>query len=275
MPNLALPDVPVKTDTLTPVTLPVANPISVGDSDANNTPVTPPKIKRFQGPPAIELMEEPILIDPGMSLMFNPKDMHTLVIPSLALYDKAGSQMSSSGADQSSGNDDLTGLLESLKGKGETKEKEVEQPLPNIYMGSILYSSDASWSIWLNGKKLTNKVNSAANPIYVESIDSSQAQIVWKPASAIALNKIIREHKNATPDTLSIDAEKGRLTFTLRPNQTFVPSLLAVLEGLIKQTEIKVDATSGTTASASLPASETAPQPVTPQSKFKGKPPSK
>lgn len=225
---IALPSQPMQSDVNTAGT--------VGATADKTVKISPPKIITVPGVTTLELLEEPLRFDEGLSLMFSEKDMYSLVIPSLALFDKVGNQAEKNSNNQTTATDDLTGLLESLKGKGETKEA-APPPLPNIYLGSIVYYSDANWSIWLNGKKITNAYNSVTNPLYVQSISRSQVELVWRPASMIALNKAINERKNASLDHLIVDNTKGLITVTLKPNQTFVPSLLVVLEGLVKQAE--------------------------------------
>lgn len=221
--------------------------------------IIPPKIISVPGStPPIELLEHPLKLDHGLSLMFSEKDMFSLIIPSLELYDKAEDRATST-TGNAAASDDLTGLLESLKFKGEDKAKEVQQVLPNIYLGSIMYYSPSNWSIWLNGKKVTNAVNTPDKPIYVEAIDRTHVRLAWKPTSMIALNKVLNERRIATPEVL--DIEGSRVTVTMRPNQTFVTSLLAVLEGMIKQTVIPErpanDAPEPAAAAAPVPAQAT------------------
>lgn len=220
--------------------------------------IIPPKIISVSGTtPPIELLEHPMKLDKGLSLMFTEKDMFSLVLPSLELYDKAEDPNNKT-ASNTQATDDLTGLLESLKLKGEDKVQEAPQVLPNIYLGSIMYYSPSNWSIWLNGKKVTNAVNGPDKPLYVEAIDRTHVRLVWKPTSMTALNKVLNKRKIATPEVL--DIEGSRVTVTMRPNQTFVASLLAVLEGMVRQTAVPEPAPGN--AAEPAPAAATAPAPA-------------
>lgn len=223
--------------------------------------ITPPRVMTVQGPPTFELLEQPVAVDEGLSLMFTEKDMFSLIIPSLALFDRAGDKLANSENNTQASGDDLTGLLESLKVKGDAREKEVTQPLPNIYLGSIVYYDDANWSVWINGKKLTNMVNAPTNPIFVESVGRNRVTLVWKPNSMLPLNKILNSRKIATPENLQVEESSGRVIVTLMPNQTFVPSLLAVLEGMVSQKE---PATAAQDATAAIPPENATSRPSRP-----------
>lgn len=243
-----------------PVTAPAVEPIPQKEAPREVTrtiQITPPQILSVpEFSPPVELLEHPIKLDEGLSLMFTEKDMLSLIIPGLELYDKAADPTSKAVSNAETV-DDLTGLLESLKFKGEDKAKEVPQVLPNIYLGSIMYYSPSNWSIWLNGKKITNAINAPSNVLYVAAIDRSHIRLIWKPASMTALNKVLNNRKIATPEVLDIG--DSRVTVKMRPNQTFVPSLLAVFEGMVKQTIPPDPAATGATAEPATAAPLSAP----------------
>jgi hypothetical protein len=241
---------------LTVESLPAHNP---PESAANalpapvKTPAYMPKIRVIKGDKTQQLLEEPVHIDDSFSLMFSNQDMETIVLPSLELYDRFKSQGTQTQDGGSTAGDDLTGLLESLKIQGETKQ--TTQTLSNIYLGSIVYYSPENWSIWLNGKKLVHRINAVSNPLYVSSIDRTHAVLVWKPAILMNMGKLWDE-KSMSPDTLPkdvvVDAANKMVTLTMRPNQTFVPQTLTIYEGLVKQSAAE-------TASETAPTAQQAP----------------
>lgn len=246
-PNPVVATPPVAQETL-PATAevppPVAQPSSAAPPlpslDKMDTTMKPvensdsaPKIMEITAPVKLRLLEEPLHVPADFSLLFSKNDMNTIIIPSLNLFDQAV-QNQAKIQKAGGGGDDLTGLLESLQ----ITNKKVIQPLPNLYLGSIVYYSPTNWSVWINGKKLVNRLNKSSNILFVSNIDRSEAVFVWKPETLQDTGKTwdakVAEG-GVLPKNVVVEETKGTITFTLHPNQTFVPRTLTVSEGLIKQ----------------------------------------
>ncbi|MEI6730893.1 MAG: hypothetical protein WCL30_06490 [Pseudomonadota bacterium] len=140
--------------------------------------------------------------------------------------------------------DDLNGLLNSLIKKPiqgiieKPKEEVIPQPLPNLYIASIAYYSDAEWSIWLNGKKISSKLNKPTNEFFISKISRKEVELTWKPAYLLDMPTLwnkLSDSGNKPLKNIKLDPTAGILTLTMRPNQTFLPKYLAISEGLIKQ----------------------------------------
>lgn len=194
-----------------------------------------PKFLPFTGTDNPQILEEPVKIEETFSLMFSRKDMETLVIPSLVLFDRSEDQTASAKS-KTDGKDDLTGLLESLKVQGETKT--IVRPLPHLFLGSIMYYSPTNWSVWINGKKLVNRLNAPANPLYVSHIDRTHIVLVWRPESLRDMTELWNQKSSSTetlPKNITVNTQDGSVTLTMRPNQTFVPRSLKIHEGMVIQ----------------------------------------
>lgn len=176
-----------------------------------------------------KILQEPINVYSNFSIMLDIKDMETVITPGLTLYDSYTNQLDT--AKKGEGiSDDLTGLLESLKVQNEPRK--TIRPLPNLYLGSIVYYSPTNWSIWVNGKKLTNTVNKESNAFYLKSITRSEVVLVWKPSTLQDMEKTWQD-KTQKPAGVILDSPNRTLTLTMRPNQTFIPNTLEIREGLI------------------------------------------
>jgi|GEM_PF-1026744 len=140
--------------------------------------------------------------------------------------------------------DDLNGLLNSLikkpiQGIIETpKEEIIPQALPNIYIASIAYYSKDEWSIWVNGKKISSKLNKPTNEFFISKISRKEVELTWKPAYMLDMPTLwnkLSDSGNKPLQNIKIDASAGIVTLTMHPNQTFLPKYLAISEGLIQQ----------------------------------------
>lgn len=171
------------------------------------------------------------------SLMYNKDDMD-IVLQALDLYDHSARAQKDNAAPKK---DFLGNLLSTLK-HDDTPQTAVPLPLPNLYLGSIVYYSPANWSVWINGRKLMNRNNGQDNEFYVGRLSRSEVELIWKPTSLLDTPEIWRQMTDDGTHPLpniTVDAENGRITLLLRPNQTFLPKSLAIREGLIKSASVR------------------------------------
>jgi hypothetical protein len=169
------------------------------------------------------------------SLMFSKNDMDVL-LQALEIYDHSARAQK---AAPTQNKDFLSSLLDTLK--HDDASKETILPLPNLYLGSIVYYSPSNWSVWLNGKKLLNRNNQPSNEFYIDRISPSEIELLWTPPSLLDTVETWRrltEDGAHPPEGVAVDAEKGRITLHMRPNQTFLPKSLAIREGLIKSAPV-------------------------------------
>lgn len=256
-----------------PGNVPVATPAQPPSEDTASPLPQPapkeaykPKIMTSPLQPDQPFLEEPVRIEDNFSIMFSQKDMDTLIIPSLALYDKAKSAEQQTAHASGAAQDDLTDLLASLTTQGEAKE--TIKPLPNLYLGSIVYYTPSDWSIWINGRKLPSRLNKPENEFFVREISRTSAVVIWKPQRLTEMQKAWTDKTtppHVVPKSILLDEEKKTVTLTMRPNQTFIPLEMSIEEGLIKAKESTPAPVDGMASpNVSAPTESSQPQPKTP-----------
>ena len=168
----------------------------------------------------------------AVSMMFKKSDMN-IIAEALEVYDKSNTQKSGAVTDK----DDLSSLINTLKSHDVTAPNEPPPPLPNLYLGSIVYYSQNHWSVWINGRKLINTNNSPTGELYIASISRTEIELLWHPKSLIDTAVLWRQltANGAHPlPGIMVDEKKGTIALHLRTNQTFLPRSLAIREGLVK-----------------------------------------
>jgi len=178
--------------------------------------------------------------------MFSKGDM-TIILHALESYDGMGHPDRSTSGKA----DDLSSLLDSLSPKKDNEVPEAPPPLPNLYLGSIVYYSPGHWSVWINGKKLINRKNVPTNEFYIDRISRSEVELIWKPAY---IHDILEHSQELAASgvhlssNIRLDESGGKVILHLRPNQTFLPRSLTIREGLIKPAAMTSPAAPGTAA---------------------------
>lgn len=238
-PTAAVPPAPVS-----PVTaLPAGQPMSRVQTrrHPNASPTASAVSEMEQVEREIVSKNPDVLMEPmhlgKTSLMYNKDDMD-IVLQALDLYDHSARAQKDNAAPKK---DFLGNLLSTLK-HDDTPQTAVPLPLPNLYLGSIVYYSPANWSVWINGRKLMNRNNGQDNEFYVGRLSRSEVELIWKPTSLLDTPEIWRQMTDDGTHPLpniTVDAENGRITLLLRPNQTFLPKSLAIREGLIKSASVR------------------------------------
>lgn len=118
-------------------------------------------------------------------------------------------------------------------------------PEPDAYpvftLGSVAYRARNDWTVWVSGLKITPKTND--QEIRVVGVGPGLARLAWKPAyidtfkRRVAENKLAKadalKHKATRPNTAVLDAQEGKVYFSLKPNQSFVPGYMATFEGKV------------------------------------------
>ena len=133
----------------------------------------------------------------------------------------------------------------------EKKKKEQEEKLKKeedeqgseksyIYLASIIYFNQKDWVIWINDQKITPKTNQQSKELYIKKVYANQIDVIWK--LSITKWKIISGKKSETIAPKINKDNQIEVSFSLKPNQTFMLSNNSVVEGkavinLIKKKE--------------------------------------
>lgn len=135
-------------------------------------------------------------------------------------------------------------LKEKKKKEQEEKLKKEEEEQGNeksyIYLASIIYFNQKDWVIWINDQKITPKTNQKNKELYIKKVYANQIDVVWK--LSITKWKIISGKKSETIAPKINKDNQIEVSFSLKPNQTFMLSNNSVVEGkavinLIKKKE--------------------------------------
>lgn len=116
---------------------------------------------------------------------------------------------------------------------------------PNTYpvftLASIAYKSKTDWTIWIGGVRITPKTNTQI--VHVVSVAPNKATFTWDPEYMSFIVRRAQEHKFAPtdpvkhkltqPNTAVFDTQARRISFTLKPNQSFSGGHMATFEGRI------------------------------------------
>lgn len=112
---------------------------------------------------------------------------------------------------------------------------------PVYTLSSVFYRNGSDWSVWLGSLRITPRTNT--NEVRVVAISPNLVRFAWKPSYIDAL-KLRNEknlfastkpvaHKLTKPTTTVFNSKDGEVTFTLRPNQSFVAGYMATFEGRV------------------------------------------
>lgn len=198
------------------------------------------------------------------SIFFTPLQMK-LLHDALQAFEKNKKSPTSSG--------ELTVITE----EGKAPPPAEPAAYPFFYLSSIVYHSPKDWAVWVSGYKITPTKNTT--DLTVVSVSAERASFTWSPKFADILvsrqqshllaptDKV--KHKLTKPSTCMLDEKTGTVSFTLRPNQTFVPGYMHTFEGYVESpsmpslapsTETKEPGNAPADAAAATP-SQPSPQP--------------
>lgn len=115
--------------------------------------------------------------------------------------------------------------LEKIQKEQESQENEKSY----IYLASLMYFNSKDWVVWINEQKITSKNNGKEKELFVESVQKDQIKILWK--LSVSKWKIIsgKNSEDSVPKTN--DNNQIEVRFSLKPNQTFILSTNAIVEG--------------------------------------------
>jgi uncharacterized protein YlbG (UPF0298 family) len=120
--------------------------------------------------------------------------------------------------------------LENITEGGEKKNKE-DNAKAHAHLGSILYYSPKYWVIWINNQKISSATNNKKEELYVRSITKNRVDLSW----SLSLNKWKFITDYIEGDRMpEVNAEnKVEVTFSMKPNQSFILGPNKIIEGKI------------------------------------------
>lgn len=118
---------------------------------------------------------------------------------------------------------------ETIKDERLSAEMRLIEEKSKTYLGSILYFSRNTWSIWLNGIKLTSDSNDKESEFYVEKISGKKVDFVWR--ISVSKWKILMSTGDETLNPKVSDTSEVVIKFSLRQNQTYLLRQGKVVEG--------------------------------------------
>ncbi len=170
---------------------------------------------------------EPATAHTNLTIMFSSDEMDTIstMIKAYDSYDARNKQ------DQKQKKD-----LRDIFGN-EPEQQILPHELPNIYLGSIVYTSPGTWIVTINGRRISASHNAPTNEFYISKISRKEVELVWKPHSLNDLpdkwNQMTEGGKTHIPNIV-VDSANNMVTLNMHPNQTFISSSLQIREGLIR-----------------------------------------
>ena len=120
---------------------------------------------------------------------------------------------------------------EAKKQEEEIKEfqKNEDNAKSYIFLSSIMFFSENSWSLWINDKKFMSSSNSSDNELYFKNVSQDKTTIVWR--LSISKWKILSGKKSEEYAPKINENNQVEVEFTLKPNQTFILSSNKVVDG--------------------------------------------
>ncbi|MGE0754441.1 MAG: hypothetical protein AB7L92_04705 [Alphaproteobacteria bacterium] len=101
---------------------------------------------------------------------------------------------------------------------------------PQYFLESLVFHSDADWTVWISGRKISAENPSIEGELKVLDINKNSVSLEWTPYD---MDKVMEVWNKWPNDVVSVDTYNNIVTFTLLPNQTFSSYVMRVLEGKV------------------------------------------
>jgi hypothetical protein len=221
-----------------PATAPAAAPLTTASTPATTT-----------APAAFAVPEQTASVGSfGQSIMYLPEDIANMT-RILQAYEgvQKGTTKSVAGAGTGNEDDILSELLAGVTGEaGETGTdgEPVIATMPDLYLSSIVYRGPGNWAVWINQRRFTSKdkhEEGVPQPISIRGISRDMITLGWIPTDIEraktlweqrkTLKDSVFRHRAAQYASIDFNDKEGMFLIAMRPNQTFSPENMDVMEG--------------------------------------------
>lgn len=185
----------------------------------------------------------------GISLMYSHYDMSNLT-QILDLYERTMGDKPKKEVEREEITDEDP-LAELLKEQPAEPKIVKEFPLPNFYLGTVMYQHAGQWSVWINQKRINATHPSydfgTAGTIRVSGITSNMVTLNWTPADMAQavrtwldrdnLKVASLKHRQARGSSLSFDEKNKVFVVSMLNNQTFSANSMQIVEGKLPEVD--------------------------------------
>ena len=185
----------------------------------------------------------------GISLMYSHYDMSNLT-QILDLYERTMGEKPKKEVEREEITDDDP-LAELLKEQPAEPKVVKEFPLPNFYLGTVMYQHAGEWSVWINQKRINAKHPTydfgSAGSIRVTGITSNMVTLNWTPAdmpqavrawiSRDDIKVASLKHRQARGSSLGFDEKNKVFVVSMLNNQTFSANSMQIVEGKLPEVD--------------------------------------
>jgi hypothetical protein len=100
-----------------------------------------------------------------------------------------------------------------------------------IYLSSIMFFSENSWSLWVNDKKYVASNNKPDAELYFKNVSQDKVTIIWK--LSISKWKILSGKKSEELAPKINKDNQVEIAFDIKPNQTFILNSNKTVDGRV------------------------------------------
>lgn len=117
------------------------------------------------------------------------------------------------------------------KEENEDIQKTEDNAKSYVYLSSIMFFSENSWSLWINDKKYATSTNNPDSELYFKNVSQDQVTVIWK--LSISKWKILSGKKSEELAPKINKDNQVEVTFNLKPNQTFILNSNKTVDGKV------------------------------------------
>lgn len=134
---------------------------------------------------------------------------------------------------------DEEAFLQRLGGikRGNTASQSRFYTYPQFFLESLVYDAKSQWSIRLNGRTILHNTPQEGSNVRVTAITPERVSLEWAPPD---MERVMEIWKRFPNDTITVDAVRSRVSFALKPNQTFSSYVMNVLEGKVEPVSVDI-----------------------------------
>lgn len=209
--------------------------------------------------PAIKITDEMMQkrgteVPPVPSLFYSPDDLYRIKL-AINTYLK----VTSGNQDQITVDEaDFLNKLAAVFGRKESRHRSFFT-YPQFFLKSLVYHSENDWTLWINEIRLTHQTPENSE-LRVLAISKDKVDFEWTPTN---MEKVLEVWLKQPTDGVSVDQNRRKVYFSLRPNQTFSSYKMTLLEGRALPVTVGIQEESGIQDSQSAVEIREVPKPDT------------